>query len=125
MTLESQSRDSEADDSAERAVHSIVAVEIADVPREQHRGGDPGACVITSRASCGRSSERRPDVESAAQAGFPVACIAARHVSMPSPTMTSSLGSPRRTTPPRQLPSIIFMGSTGAFPLPSRARKCA
>ena len=32
-------------------------------------------------------------------------------------------GAPRRTTPPRQGPSIIFAGLTGALPPPSRARK--
>ena len=42
---------------------------------------------------------------------------------MPSPTISTSPGSARRTAPPRQGPSIIFCGSTGALPLPSRARK--
>ena len=36
---------------------------------------------------------------------------------MPSPTISTSPGSPRRTAPPRQGPSIIFAGSTGALPL--------
>ena len=42
---------------------------------------------------------------------------------MPSPTISTSPGSARRTAPPRHGPSIIFCGSTGALPLPSRARK--
>jgi len=49
--------------------------------------------------------------------------MAATQVSMPSPTISTSPGEARRTTPPRQGPSIIFAGSTGALPTPSRARK--
>src|SRR6516225_6617260 len=82
----------------------------------------PSASTITSRTAVGRSSERIPEVESAAHAGLPVACIAARQVSMPSPTIKRSLGSARQTAPPRQGPSIIFCGSTGALLKPSRAR---
>jgi hypothetical protein len=36
---------------------------------------------------------------------------------------TSSPAGPSRTAPPRHNPSIIFAGSSGAFPSPSRARK--
>ena len=44
---------------------------------------------------------------------------------MPSPIISGRDGSAfaRGTTPPRHGPSIIFCGSTGALPLPSRARK--
>ncbi len=42
---------------------------------------------------------------------------------MPSPTISTSPGSASRTAPPRHGPSIIFCGSTGALPPPSRARK--
>jgi hypothetical protein len=76
-----------------------------------------------SRMAAGRLREHRPEVESADQAARPVACMAARQVSMPSPTISTSPGSARRTAPPRQGPSIIFCRSTGAFPLLSRARK--
>jgi len=43
-----------------------------------------------------KSREHRPDVESAAEAGCPVARIAARQVSMPSPTNSTSPGSASR-----------------------------
>lgn len=75
-----------------------------------------------SRMLRGRSRVRRPDVESAAQAGLPVACIAAKQVSMPSPTMTISLACASRTTPPRHGPSIALRGLTAALPFPSGAR---
>src|ERR1700677_633669 len=96
-------------------------------PRAQSRAAaspasSPSARTITSCTSFGSSRERRPDVESAAQTGCPVACIAARQVSIPSPTISTSPGSARRTAPPRHGPNIIFCGSTGAFPPPSRAR---
>ena len=83
----------------------------------------PSARTITSRTSCGRSRASRPEVESAAHAGCPVACIAAREVSMPSPTISTSPAAASRTAPPRHGPSIIFCGSTGALPDPSWARK--
>ena len=56
-------------------------------------GSSPSASTITSRTSSGRSRARSPEVESAAQAGWPVACMAARQVSMPSPTISTSPGS--------------------------------
>jgi hypothetical protein len=92
---------------------------IYSVPR---RRWPTSANTMTLRTSFGRSSERIPGAESAAQPGWPVACIAARHVSMPSPTISRSVGSAKRTAPPRQGPSIIFAGSIGAFPAPSAAR---
>jgi hypothetical protein len=46
-----------------------------------------------------------------------------RQVSMPSPTISTSPCTPRRTALPRQGPSIIFCGLTGALLWPSRARK--
>jgi hypothetical protein len=49
--------------------------------------------------------------------------MAARQVSMLSPIISKSPGGPSRTAPPRHGPSIIFAGSTGAFALPSTARK--
>src|SRR5262249_29936789 len=83
----------------------------------------PSAKTITLRTCFGRSRARSPEVESAAQAGWPVASMAVRLVSMPSPTRSTSLGLARRTAPPRHGPSIIFCGLTGAFPAPSRVRK--
>ena len=62
-------------------------------------------------------------VERAAQAGVPVAIMAAKAVSIPSATITRVSGTPSRTTPPRQGPSIIFAGLTGAFPEPSAFKK--
>ena len=41
--------------------------------------------------------------------------MAAMQVSMPSPTISTSLGSARRTAPPRHGPSIIFGGWTRGF----------
>ena len=70
------------------------------------------ARTITLRTSTGRLRLRSPEVESAAHAGLPVACIAARQVSMPSPTISALRTSPSRTAPPRHGPSIIFSGST-------------
>ena len=51
----------------------------------------------------------------------PVAIIAARHVSMPSPIISGLDVGAKRTAPPRHGPSIIFGGETGALLRPSRA----
>ena len=75
-----------------------------------------------SRMPSGSSRDLIPDVERAAHAGLPVACIAARQVSRPSPTISTLAGAPSLTTPLRQGPSIIFCGATGALPVPSGAR---
>src|SRR6266566_4085337 len=80
----------------------------------------PSARMMTSWITGGRSSERRPDVDSAAQADRPVACIAESAVSMPSAIINRSPTGPSRTAPPRQGPSIFFGGVTGALAPPSR-----
>ena len=61
-------------------------------------GSSPSARTVTVRMPSGRSSVRKPEVESAAQAVRPVACMVARQVSMPSPTINAS---PRVTQPHR------------------------
>jgi len=68
--------------------------------------------MMMVRTVGGSTSAFSPDVLTAAQAGIAVACIAARQVSMPSPTIRVSSAGARRTAPPptdppRFLPIVI------------------
>ena len=59
-----------------------------------------------SRTIAGSTRATMPNVDSAAHAGCAVAVIAARHVSMPSPTSNISAAGASRTAPPDARPSI-------------------
>ena len=65
--------------------------------------------------ACGKSRVRRPEVESAAQAGRKVACMAAKQVSMPSPTITTAPGAASRTAPPRRRTQHYFLRFNRSF----------
>src|SRR6266566_3418468 len=80
----------------------------------------PSASTMMSRTTGGRWSERRPGADIAAQVGEPVACIAESAVSMPSAIISRVPTGLSRTAPPRQGPSIVFCGLTGALPPLSR-----
>jgi len=60
---------------------------------------------MTSFTIAGRTRDLRPEVDRAAQTGVLVACIAARHVSIPSPTISTSAAGAKRTAPPLIGPS--------------------
>jgi hypothetical protein len=86
-------------------------------------GSSPSARMITFFIAEGRARERRPDVDSAAHTSRPDSCIADRQVSIPSPTISSSVGVPSGTAPPRQGPNIILGWLTGDLDAPLAARK--
>jgi hypothetical protein len=75
--------------------------------------------TVTSRTSGGSTSAFRPDVLNAAQAGNAVAVIAARHVSIPSPTISVLAIGASRTAPLPIGPVEIRTGSSVAFAEPS------